>query len=145
VIRVPGTLLQTTFEIVRRCGRGRRECQALWIAQLGELTTVVDVAHPDHRSHAGGFHVDNAWLTSLWIDLAKNRRSIIAQVHTHPERAFHSRTDDLFPIIHTPGFVSIVFPRFGFGELGLAGSFVTQIGTDGAWHAQIPSSTIILT
>ena len=32
-----------------------------------------------------------------------NKMGIRIQVHTHPEEAFHSPTDDEFPIIHNRG------------------------------------------
>jgi len=56
------------------------------------------------------------------------------QVHTHPGEAFHSRTDDRFPIIHTPGFLSLVIPDYGLGPVGFAGAYLAELGSDGRWR-----------
>lgn len=44
-----------------------------------------------------------------------------ARIHSHPGRAFHSRTDDLNPGLTAEGALSIVVPNFGAGlRTGLA-------------------------
>jgi hypothetical protein len=37
---------------------------------------------------------------------------LLAQLHTHGFEAFHSKTDDTYPISHKVGFISIVIPFF---------------------------------
>ena len=106
--KVSGTSLSRTFEYFRRCGRGQRECQALWISDWRFPETITDVIHPSHRAHAQGFSLDDGWLNAFWLHLANTNNGIRVQVHTHPNHAFHSPTDDAFPIIHTPGFLSLV-------------------------------------
>jgi len=55
--------------------------------------------------NANELHRINEWLY-------KNRVSIIAQIHSHPNEAYHSETDEQFPILATIGGISIVVPRF---------------------------------
>ena len=47
--------------------------------------------------------------------------------------AFHSRTDDLWPIVHTPGFLSIVIPNFGV-TFSRPEIFACEIGDAGQWQ-----------
>jgi hypothetical protein len=58
----------------------------------------------------------------------------VAQLHTHPGAAFHSGTDDEFPIVRTPGFLSIVLPEFGkYGLRELAACAAYEVGQAGIW------------
>src|SRR5213592_1472027 len=131
---VPRRILDQTFEFFRRCGGGRRECQVLWTSNWGSLQSIVEAVHPAHQAHVGGFVLDDTWITSFWLKLAASGRGIRVQVHTHPGAAFHSSTDDEYPIIHTPGFLSLVIPKFALGPVGFAGAYLTEMGADGQWH-----------
>lgn len=142
MLRIPSRLLDASFSFLRACGKRRCECQVLWLAHSTGPMVVCDIAHSDHRSHASGFELSNQWLSELWLQLASTNTSIVAQVHTHPGRAFHSKTDDAFPIVHTPGFLSIVVPNFGRGSTSLESAYATTIGSDGAWHAMSPDSLV---
>jgi hypothetical protein len=50
-------------------------------------------------------------LNQFWLDLVNRSVGIRVQVHTHPFEAFHSATDDGYPIVHSPGFLSLVAQR----------------------------------
>jgi hypothetical protein len=101
---------------------------------------IARVAHPRHAAHVGGFVLDNRWLDDFWLELADTGMGIRVQVHTHPGEAFHSRTDDAYPIIHTPGFLSLVIPKFGLGPVGFDEAFLTEIQPDGSW-LEVPISS----
>ncbi len=131
---VPRRVLDQTFHFFRQCGGGRRECQVLWTSSWDSPESIVEVVHPAHRAHVGGFVLEDSWITSFWLKLAASGTGIRVQVHTHPGTAFHSPTDDEYPIIHTLGFLSLVIPRFALGPVGFAGAFLTEIGADGGWH-----------
>lgn len=131
---VPQRVLDQTFDFFRRCGGGRRECQMLWTSSWRSPESIAEAVHPAHRAHAGGFDVEDDWLTSFWLKLAATATGIRVQVHTHPGTAFHSPTDDEYPIINTPGFLSLVVPNFGLGPVGFAGAFLVEIGADGRWR-----------
>jgi len=136
IYRIPQRVLDQTFEHFRRCGAGTRECQTLWTSPWDSPELITDVVHPAHRAHGGGFVLEDSWITSYWLELAATRAGIRVQIHTHPGAAFHSPTDDEYPIIHTPGFLSLVVPRFGLGPVGFAGAFLAEIGLDGRWCEQ---------
>ena len=141
-IRVPAALLRETFTLLRRCGAGRRECQVIWTGPWSSPQQVTQVIHPDHSAHVGGFELEDSWLTQFWIRLAQTGYGARAQVHTHPGRAFHSVTDDAFPLIHTTGFLSLVIPNFATGPVGLHGAFLTQIREGGDWCQLQPRESI---
>jgi hypothetical protein len=141
-IQVPAAVLRDTFALLRRCGAGQRECQIIWIGPWSNPTQVTEVIHPDHRAHAGAFELDDSWLTRFWLDLARTGCGARVQVHTHPGRAFHSITDDAFPLIHTPGFLSLVVPDFAAGPVGLHGAYLAQLTQRGKWRQLQPHESI---
>lgn len=83
---------------------------------------------------AVGFQLDSAWLNRFWLDLADTGSGVRVQVHTHPGAAYHSGTDDAFPLINSTGFLSLVIPRFGQGPIGFDEAYLTEIQADGGWR-----------
>jgi hypothetical protein len=134
---VPRRVVDETVAHFRRCGAGRRECQTLWIGPWSTPTLITEVVHPVHQAHAGGFELDDRWLSEFWLRLARDELGVRVQAHTHPGAAFHSATDDAFPIIHTPGFLSLVIPNFALGPVGFQDAYLTEIQADGNWR-QVP-------
>jgi hypothetical protein len=139
VFLVPQRVLDATFDHLRRCGAGRRECQILWTSSWNTMQDITGVVHPRHRAHAGGFDLDSTWLNAFWLELAERGEGVRIQVHTHPGEAFHSAIDDAFPIIHTPGFLSLVIPRFAQSHVGLDDAFLAELGQDGLFR-EVPIS-----
>jgi hypothetical protein len=133
LLRLSTSVLDRTFEALRKCGAGKRECVVYWTGPSNQdLVDCVD--HPLHKSWPYGYQVSDNWLTSFWFALADSRRSVKAQVHTHPGRAFHSTTDDKFPIVSQAGFMSIVIPNFATGEQSLDSAWIGCLQTDGGWQ-----------
>ena len=138
-------ILDETFAHFRCCGCGRRECQVLWVSPWDAPDTITMVIHPRHEAHIGGFLIDDRWLNNFWFALAQEHLGIRFQVHTHPGEAFHSSTDDEFPIIHTAGFLSLVIPKFALGPIGFEGAYLTEIQEDGRWSEAPITERIVLT
>jgi hypothetical protein len=141
---LPLSILDTTFAFLRECGRGRHECQVLWLSPWSSPGTITEVVHPKHRAHLDGFVLDDKWISDFWLRLAREKLGIRVQVHTHPHEAFHSLTDDRFPIIHTPGFLSLVFPDFGLREVGFEDAYLTEIQSNGRWQETAISTRLIV-
>jgi hypothetical protein len=131
---LPAQMLEDTFAHLRLCGSGRRECQALWVSPWADPERLSGVVHPRHAASAVGFQVEEVWLNHFWTQLADDGLGVRVQVHTHPGPAYHSATDDAFPLIHTPGFLSLVIPRFAQGPVGFADAFLAEIQPDGGWR-----------
>ena len=142
---IPKAVLVETFSIFRSCGNGLRECQVLWTSSWEDPQKITNVVHPAHRAHAGGFVLESAWLNRFWFELAKRNQGIRVQVHTHPGEAFHSETDDLYPIVHTPGFLSLVIPDFATGRVGLSKAFLTELDSQGQFQEVSPSARMKIT
>jgi hypothetical protein len=62
--------------------------------------------------------VESNTISALCELLDPPRVVILAQIHTHLGRAFHSETDDKFSF-DTPGYLSVVIPRCGRGGYSL--------------------------
>lgn len=145
LFRLPHRVLKETFAHFRDCGRGRRECQALWVSPWSAPSTITKVVHPEHQAHAGGFVLNELWLNDFWFSLAKEGLGIRCQVHTHPHEAFHSKTDDAFPIVHSVGFLSLVIPNFGMGPIGFDDAFLTEIQPSGRWQQVNVDQRLVIT
>jgi hypothetical protein len=133
VLNLAASILPATFQIFRDCGRGRCECAVFWTGPAA--SSIVDgLEHPIHTRSPGGYEVDSRWLTEFWKQLAAVRRSVKVQVHTHPSRAFHSTTDDRWPIISQAGFLSIVIPDFAAGPPNLEAAWIGRLQANGQWQ-----------
>jgi proteasome lid subunit RPN8/RPN11 len=136
--RISRAALAETFGYLRDCGRGKRECVLFWTSSWeSNESDITGVVHPRHGAHCGGFEIDADWLNVFWSELADRKESIRVQVHSHPGEAFHSATDDAFPVVHTPGFLSLVIPKFGLGDIGLDGAFLARLEESGRFR-QVP-------
>jgi len=127
-------LLEQSLSILQGCGKGRRECVVLWLGPHEMRGQVSRVVHPDHSSSRGGYRIDGAWLSELWGMLADRKERILAQVHTHPGVACHSRTDDRFPITFTPGLYSLVIPNFAQPPHRRRDWYLAELQADGSWR-----------
>lgn len=131
--RLPRRMIDETFTTLRSCGAGVRECQLFWASAWSDPLDLTHVIHPKHYSDAHGSALDNAWISKFWVDLADRDLGVRVQVHTHPCEAFHSQTDDAFPLIHEAGFLSLVIPDFATGPASFNRAYLTEIQPDGSW------------
>jgi hypothetical protein len=133
VIVLAPALWSATVAQLRDCGGARRECVGYWTGPIGEPQIVDQLVHPKHNATAGSYDLDRRWLHEFWVQLHRQQREVRVQIHTHASLAFHSRTDDEWPIVHTPGFCSLVIPNFAtrFDSNDL---FLAQIDENGSWQ-----------
>jgi hypothetical protein len=141
-VLVPHEILADTFDQLRVCGDGRRECVVYWTSATDETDRVTEVVHPQHTASALGDEVDSAWVNEFFLDLRHRRRTVRVQVHTHPGRASHSEVDDGFALAPATGFISLVLPDFATGAPGLAQSHLVVMKPDGAWQAVPPAELL---
>jgi hypothetical protein len=135
-------VLEHSFERLRRCGGGRRECVVAWVGPLDRPGYVDEIIQPRHTASAIAYDIDPAWIGELWLDLAKRKRTVRVQVHTHPGGAYHSERDDALALVHTPGYLSLVIPRFALGPARLDGAYLTVRCEDGSWRELDPYEAI---
>lgn len=64
--------------------------------------------------------VDGKELHRISLELFDTDMQLIAQIHSHPGEAYHSETDDAYPIVTVLGGVSVVVPNFARGGLNIS-------------------------
>ena len=133
LLQVASNIVEATFRKLRECGDERFECVVYWTG-ASEDPVVDGIEHPVHMQSPCGFVVDDAWLTNFWKRLAALRRSVKVQVHTHPGQAFHSTSDDKWPVVSQSGFLSIVIPDFAVGTPSFDRAWVGCLRADGKWE-----------
>lgn len=128
-----GIWAQTLAEL-RRCGGDHLECVVYWLAASDAPQHVGTVVHPCHFSTSSFYEVDADWLHEFTVSLRRDRRMVVAQVHTHAGRAFHSRTDDENALVNVPGFLSLVVPRFARAPVQTEELYLAELARDGRWE-----------
>lgn len=139
LVRLADGLLNETFRTLRECGRAECECAVFWTGPSNEAVADA-LEHPLHTRSPFGYEVESNWLTQFWKRLAKSRRSVKVQIHSHPAEAFHSASDDQWPVVSQAGFISIVIPNFASGEPTLLRAWVGRLDADGKWR-RLPSAS----
>lgn len=134
---MPPDLLEETEASLRAAGRNGHELFVLWTGRIGGTMFEVHNAHIPrqiaYRSERGcGVRVNGDELHGLNAWLYEHAQVLGAQIHSHPEDAFHSDTDDTFPIVTADGGISIVTAYFCRDGL-LAPSTATFRLTRGGW------------
>lgn len=114
---VPTKIVAETEDQLRRAGREGYELFVLWSGVTQGSTFLVRTAHiPRQTSYqlesglmvrveGDALHKLNAWLF-------ENSEVLAVQVHSHPTTAFHSETDDNYPIVTAIGSLSVVTAYF---------------------------------
>ena len=110
---VPQPILAKSARLLRRLSKGRWESVVLWKGtQQGRRVMVQQIIVPHHQASLEHFDVPFEERLRIIRELAESGEKLIAQLHTHPGRAFHSRTDDRLALPRHTGAVSIVVPEF---------------------------------
>lgn len=72
-------------------------------------------------------------LHRIALELFDSGMQLIAQIHSHPREAYHSQTDDAYPIVTVTGGISVVVPNFAKGGLNLAEWAVYRFLPETGW------------
>lgn len=117
-IWLSNNILPQTRAWLYEAGINRDEAFVLWAGCFMEqdrflVTTSIFPEQTTLRSPSGvGVLVsgDELFKVSRW--LYENKLILLAQVHSHPTNAYHSDTDDNFPLVTSEGQFSLVVPFF---------------------------------
>lgn len=147
LVEVPRSVLDETETSLRAAGRDGHELFVLWSGTLLTNSFVVRNAHVPrqvaYRTERGcGVRVEGEALHALNAWLFEHGQALAAQVHSHPTDAFHSETDDTFPIVTALGGLSLVAANFGQDGL-LSGTTATFRLTAAGWQASQPMVRVI--
>ena len=135
---VPSDVAQETDLQLRAAGRHRAECFVLWSGVHDQDAFRVRTAHVPrqvaYRFEEGlCVRVDGDELHRLNVWLFKNHEQLGVQVHSHPTDAYHSETDDTYPIVTVRGALSLVVPEFGRDGVRGDGVASYRLGVSG-WN-----------
>jgi Prokaryotic homologs of the JAB domain len=146
LIRVPRRLALDAHAHLRRVGARGLEGFALWAGTRGgDSFQVSHTVIPEQRGvrSASGVCVtigpEELHRLNVW--LYENKLAVVAQLHSHPGRAYHSDTDDAFPIATAAGCLSLVIPDFASQPFALARCAVYRLSTTGRW-LEVPAAEV---
>lgn len=130
------SIVRQTERSLQAAGADGYELFVLWSGVVEDEVFRVRNAHvPKQTSYQTRdgllVRVDGDALHNLNVWLFENKEMLGVQVHAHPTHAFHSRTDDTFPIVTMLGGVSIVaadFARDGLLNRRTAAYRLTKTG-----------------
>lgn len=137
-IVIPSECIKKAYELMRYAGENRVEGVALFAGyENGNEFYISQTIIPKqtaYRLELGLLYaVDADELHRINVWLYENNLSIIAQIHSHPNEAYHSETDDAYPIVATKGGISIVVPRFAIDPIDIKNWAVYRLSSENCW------------
>jgi len=137
-VRVRISELVSAYKHFRTMGRKSLEGVALWVGKFdGEDFVVTETVIPEQRGISSDdgllYVVGEAELRRFNCWLYENQLRLVAQLHSHPRSAYHSETDDEYPIMTTLGGYSLVIPDFGAGSPLLSNCAIFRL-TEQSWE-----------
>ncbi|MCB2410741.1 Mov34/MPN/PAD-1 family protein [Hymenobacter lucidus] len=117
-IELPRNLAEDALAHLKRAGRDGLEGVALWAGQRDGNTfriqrTIIPEQDATRTEQGLLYVVSGVELRRINQELYEAGLMLVAQIHSHPSRAYHSETDDAYPIVTVLGGVSVVVPDFG--------------------------------
>lgn len=137
-IYFPKELVDDIYKKIRETGAEGYERLALCAGKkMGKEFKINHVLYPEQylrKTLLGvSFHVDGEELERIGDWLYENELSLIAQIHSHPDEAYHSEADNNYAIITKAGGISIVIPHFGTSDSYFEGSAFYRLYPDTCW------------
>ena len=140
---VPQGVCDESDRLLREAGRDGNERFVLWSGIVRDELLLVRTLHAPRQTAyrlSSGLCVrveaDELHRLNLW--LYEHGERLAVQVHSHPTEAFHSDTDDAYPMVTTRGGLSLVVPdfaRYGVRGPGTALYRLSDVG----WDAVFPN------
>lgn len=142
--RAPRQLIDNTEAELRKAGRSGYELFVLWTGVIDgpvfEARTMHVPKQTSYKLETGlCVRVNGEALHGLNQWLYQKKEILGVQIHTHPTNAYHSDTDDTYPMVTLLGGLSIVVPDFcraGFFAPGTSGYRLRA----GGWTQLIPTT-----
>jgi proteasome lid subunit RPN8/RPN11 len=137
-IELPRRLAKDALAHLKRAGRNGLEGVALWAGQRDGNTfriqrTIIPEQDATRTEQGLLYVVAGAELRRINQELYEAGLMLVAQIHSHPGRAYHSDTDDAFPIVTVLGGVSVVVPDFGRKGINLTTWEVYRLQSGRDW------------
>lgn len=136
---VPQEILEQTTDFLRRRGKEGLEATVAWLGR------VVDATHAEiQRAYAPeqiGYATDEGVAVEVTqqglaalIAALEPGIFVLARVHSHPTRAYHSPLDDDNMLISHEGAISIVVPNFARDSIDLGTCSVNELRHGLGWQ-----------
>ena len=115
----PSAIINETLAHLQAGGARSCETTVLWLGRRsGNDEAIVEAFRPQQIVDSDFFRIPSEGVRSLVAHLRGKRLHVLAQIHSHPKLAFHSRADDEWAIVRHGGAVSLVIPWFGLTNHG---------------------------
>lgn len=139
-VTVPRACVEEIQDHLRRVGREGYEGLGLWVGrQAGvrfDVTRAVIPAQKHIRTSDGVcVAVGAEELHRLNVWLYREKLTLMAQVHSHPGRAYHSDTDDAYAVATAVGCLSLVVPDFARRPFGLGEAASYRLDAKARWRS----------
>lgn len=115
---IPRSVLGTTIGFLREAGRKGNEAFVLWSGLAAGSSdfhftrAILPIQNPQATRYGLMVTVEGDELFRINKEAYERGETLGAQVHSHPTEAFHSDTDDRFPLVTLVGALSLVIPNF---------------------------------
>jgi proteasome lid subunit RPN8/RPN11 len=145
LLKCPRTFIDQTLDYLRDAGRSDQECVVLWLGK--RQASHIGLLHcykPLQLAKADQFYIPPEGMAALQAKLRAERLMVAAQVHSHPEDAFHSKADDTWAIVRHEGALSLVVPRFAsdtFTANFLAQTKIYRFSSQATWD-EVPTPQV---
>jgi proteasome lid subunit RPN8/RPN11 len=135
-IQISNELIDQTLDELQRGGGKGHERVVLWLGIPGAIVKVTELFVPQQTTASDYFHISREGMAQLMRHLREGDLMIAAQVHSHPEEAFHSKADDYWAIIRHVGALSFVLPHFALetrADSFLADAVLFELNEHNQW------------
>lgn len=106
-------MVEQTIARIRLRGERGAEGVMLWLGRRSGLDSeILEAYEPLYHSKADQFVVPPEGMSALMDRICATGHGVVAQVHSHPGRAFHSVADERWALVKHVGAYSIVLPWF---------------------------------
>ena len=146
-VSVPRTAVTAVHEHMRSVGRQGFEGLGLWVGAREDRHFSVRGAYIPAQRHIRTDEgvcvvIDAAELHRLNVWLFDRRLSLLAQIHSHPGRAYHSRMDDETAVATAVGCLSLVVPDFARDPIDLGRTAAYRLDAAGRW-TEMPRADLV--
>ena len=137
-VEIPRSCAQEAIDWLYCAGSRHVEGVALFAGvREGETFLIKRTIIPEQTAGdiEGGliYVVNGEELHRLGLELFDSGLQLFAQIHSHPGAAYHSETDDAYPIVTVVGGVSIVVPNFARKGINLSSWAIYRLLPETGW------------
>lgn len=137
-VQLPRSCAQAAINWLYKAGTRQVEGVALFAGTRDGNTFIIKrtiIPEQEAGDIEGGliYVVDGKELHRISLELFDSGLQLFAQIHSHPGMAYHSETDDAYPIVTVVGGISIVVPNFARGGVNIAEWAVYKLLPETGW------------